>query len=279
MSLPAGDIGSRLPPFPRWRQDGGGDGVDQADDQRTVGVRPVGEPVHLLQHAEEVGLRHHQRRIIPFRILRQRIRHDVATGGAIGHFHHLDALMGDDGAHYLAIDGMNGGRYQYPLRFRPAIGTHRHQHRFGQRRRAVIERGVGDLHAGETRHHGLVFVEQLQGTLAGLGLVRGIGGVELAPGGDLPHRSGNVMLIRPCTDEAERLAISRRPLTHQPANLHLVQRLRKHPFHGGCPQLGRNFGKQRLDPLDADDLQHLSDLFLGVWNERHTQDSDSMSLR
>jgi hypothetical protein len=35
--------------------------VHHGDDQRAVRVRPVGEGIHVLEHAEEIGLLHHDR--------------------------------------------------------------------------------------------------------------------------------------------------------------------------------------------------------------------------
>ena len=54
----------------------------------------------------------------------------------------------------------------------------RHQHRLGGRGRAVIHRGVGDLHAGQQRDLGLELEQILQRALRDLGLIRRVGGEE-----------------------------------------------------------------------------------------------------
>ncbi len=163
-------------------------------------MRPVGECIHLFQHAEEIGLRYHQRGEFAAFVLLERFRNDVAAFHAQRHFHELDVLVRDDGAHHA--DGISDAPLRGIRILRDLLmGTHRHQHRLGQRRGAVVERGVRDVHAGQRGHHGLVFVQQLQRALAGLGLVRRVGGVELAARDDLPHRRRNMVLVRAGADE------------------------------------------------------------------------------
>jgi hypothetical protein len=55
------------------------------------------------------------------------------------------------------------------------------EHRLDQRRRPVIERGVGHLHPGELTDQGLELEDDLQGALRDFGLVGGVGGEELGP--------------------------------------------------------------------------------------------------
>jgi hypothetical protein len=90
------------------------------------------------------------------------------------------------------------------------VGAHRHQHRLGQRGSAVVQRGIRDIQPGQAGHHGLVFVQQLQRALAGFGLIRRVGGVELAARDDLPDRRRDVVLVGAGADEVAVETIRRR---------------------------------------------------------------------
>ena len=69
-----------------------------------------------------------------------------------------------------------------------ARDAQRHHHRLVHGRAAVVERGVGDLHVGQPADGGLVLVDRLERALRELGLVRRVGGVELAPRDDRVDR-------------------------------------------------------------------------------------------
>ena len=64
-------------------------------------------------------------------------------------------------------------------------------------------------HAGQRGDHRLVFVDELQRALAGLGLVRRVGAVELAARHDRPDRRRDVVLVGAGADEIERQAVLR----------------------------------------------------------------------
>ena len=55
----------------------------------------------------------------------------------------------------------------------------RHQHGLGRRRRAVVDRVVGDVHPEQVADQGLELERVLQRALADLGLIRRVRGVEL----------------------------------------------------------------------------------------------------
>ena len=74
-------------------------------------------------------------------------------------------------------------------------GVERHEDGLGQSGRAVIERCVGHLHAGQLAHHGLVFKNSGQRALAGLGLVRGIGRIEFAPSSQVVHHGRDKVVV------------------------------------------------------------------------------------
>ena len=70
----------------------------------------------------------------------------------------------------------------------PAGGVDGHQHGFGRGAAAVVQAGVGDVHAGQLGDQRLVFEEHLQVALAGLGLIGRVRRVELAARGDRSRR-------------------------------------------------------------------------------------------
>ena len=81
--------------------------IDDGDRQRVIGVRPVGQLVDRLQHAEKIGLRDHQRgEILPCE-LRQRRGQRVAGLGVVRHFDQFDALVAHDGLHHPAPHRMH----------------------------------------------------------------------------------------------------------------------------------------------------------------------------
>ena len=58
--------------------------------------------------------------------------------------------------------------------------AHSHQHRFRRARGAVVHAGVGHVHAGQFRNHGLEFEDRLQRSLRDLRLIRRITRQEFA---------------------------------------------------------------------------------------------------
>ena len=213
-------------------------------------------------------MRDYQRGKVFTFVLLQRFSHSVAAFAAVRQFNQFDLLIAHDGAHHLAVIRMHRGRHKNAFRFRFAIGTHRHQHRFGQRRGTVIERGVGDLHAVQPRNHALELIDNLQRPLARLRLIGGVGAVELTAGHDLPYRCRDVVLIGSRTDKAERLTVRRRTLMHEAANTRFVQCGRDLLQTPGT-QLRRDFVEQRFDAVDADGRQHRLDIVFGMGNKRH----------
>ena len=106
---------------------------------------------------------------------------------------HLAKLPGDDAAPFGFADG--------------------HEDGLGDGGAALVERGVGDLHAGELADERLELEERLQAALARLRLVGRVGGVELAPPRDRVHDGGDEVVIRPAAEEAYgvcRRAVARR---------------------------------------------------------------------
>ena len=96
------------------------------------------------------------------------------------------------GAHRLGIMRMQTAR-QTSL---AALGyAARHQHGLGGRGRAVIHRGVRDLHAGEQRHLGLEFEQDLQRALRDFGLIGRVGGEKFRALDQMIDAGRNMMAV------------------------------------------------------------------------------------
>ena len=146
---------------------------------------------------------------------------------------------------------------------------HRHQARLRERRRAVIQRSVRDLHAGQVRHHRLVFVEQLQRALARLGLIRRIRAVEFAARHDRPHRGRNVMLVGAGAEEIERPTVALRARGHQPPDLHFRQRFGNARERFRCAAAAGISSNNASMPGAPMAFEHFANVGFGMGDEGH----------
>ena len=172
-------------------------------------MRPVGELIGLFEVAEEIRLLHDQRGDVLPGIRLQRFEQRAPCRSIEIHRLEHDSLLARDGLRHLRIGGIDRARQQNAARTRGAIGAHRHETGFGQCGSAVVHRGVRYLHARQGADHGLVLVDQLQGALARLRLVRRIRGIKFAARGNGPHRRRNVVFVGPGADEIQGPAIAR----------------------------------------------------------------------
>ena len=116
------------------------------------------------------------------------------TFAGIGSFHQLDVESLQIRAEDAAICRMNGPRDHDAA---PTLWLrNRHQRAFRQSSRAVINRGVGDIHPCQGRDEALKLVDDLQCPLSNLRLIRGICSVKLATGEYLTDRRRHEMPVR-----------------------------------------------------------------------------------
>ena len=151
---------------------------------------------------------------------------------------------------------------------RAAGDAERHQHRFGDGGAALVEAGVGDVHARELGHHRLVFVDDLQRSLARLGLVRGVGGVEFRPRGDGIDDARDEVVVGSAAEEADgvrRRGVLVRERPHVTRQLDLGER-RRNVEHPREAQVRRDVREEVFDAADADAREHRGDIFGGVEN-------------
>ncbi len=78
--------------------------------------------------------------------------------------------------------------------------------RLDERRRPVVERGVGHRQAGQPGHHGLVLEDGLQHALGHLGLVGGVGGHELRARRQGPGDRRDLVVVGAGAGEAHQVA-------------------------------------------------------------------------
>ena len=141
----------------------------------------------------------------------------------------------------------------------------------GGDRRPVVPGGVRDVHPRQLADRGLVLEDRLEHALAHLGLVRRVGGQELAA---LEHRVADrrhVVVVDPRAEERElraRVGIARGELLEVRDELRLGERgLEVEPSLE--PHRLRDVAEEVLDRRDADRRQHL--LAVGVGEREMTQ--------
>ncbi len=142
------------------------------------------------------------------------------------------------------------------------------QHGLAQRRGAVVERGVGDVEAGQQALVGLVLEDRLERALRDLGLVRCVGREELGAEEELIDAGRLVVGIGATAQEREvvdRGLVLRghgaKPaprLDLGPWPRHVEERLQLDVLRDGV--------EQPVDGVDADRGQHLLHVLRGVRN-------------
>jgi hypothetical protein len=84
-----------------------------------------------------------------------------------------------------------------------AVGLdHRHHGSLGGGGGGLVHGGIGDIHAGEVGDHRLELEDRLQPPLAGLRLVRRVGGEKLRAADHLRHRGRDEATVGAGPDEA-----------------------------------------------------------------------------
>jgi hypothetical protein len=106
--------------------------------------------------------------------------------------------VGRVGIEHLAIFGMQVARDH--RRMLPGDAD-RHHHGLGRAGRAVIHRGIRQVHAGEFRDHRLELEDGLQRALRKLGLVGRVGGQEFAALHQRVDDHGPVMEVGPGSEK------------------------------------------------------------------------------
>ena len=230
-------------------------GLGADDQQRPGGVGDLRGGGHVFETAVEVRCLEDQRRGRVAAVLACRLH----VEHAVGRRHVAEANRRP-----LAVrrDHAPGERIHATRHddLRPSGRRVRHQRGFGQRRGAVVDRRVRDVHAGQFRDHRLVFVDGPERPLAGFGLVRRVGGEELAAQDQVVDRARDVVVVGAGAEEAHvgiGVGVLRRERAHVTHQVHLGDR----GTDGERPRQARLFRhphEQVLDRSGADRPEHLA---------------------
>ena len=169
--------------------------------------------------------------------------------------HQLDTNVGHVGGQNLPIFRVDR-TWHHDL-----VATSRcqaHQSRFGNRTATVVKAGVGDVHPSQLTDESLVFEHRLQIALADFGLIRSVGGVELAPRRQRVDDGWDEVVVASAshkTNMAVGVRIPGRHLSHMLSQIDFA--------HGSWQVEGAvelqglgNRIKELVDRFDSDRVQH-----------------------
>ena len=230
--------------------DGQRHGVAAHDIQRARLVNGRTQRLRVLKETVEVGLLHIEAGHVGCQHLPQGVK--VGPAVLFGDDAHLVAgavAVGTDGVDGIRVGG--GGHQRHP-----ALAVAAHGGGLGGGGSAVIDGGVGHVHARQHADHGLILEDGLQKALTHLRLIGGVGRQEFFLGGDILDDAGDVVVVSACA--AEDHVVHAVPVRHGadgPAHLQLAHA-------GGDVQrsiqihLRRNIAVQLTEGGKADGLQH-----------------------
>ena len=147
----------------------------------------------------------------------------------------------------------------------------RHEHRFGGRGRAVIHRGVGDLHAGQKRYLGLELEQILQGPLRDLGLIGRVSRHEFGALDQMVDAGRNVMFVSAASGK-ERHRARRNIAGGKPRHGALdgdLAFVAGQPFECRQQEFRRHGIEQSIDVLGADGREHRLAVLPVMWQITH----------
>ena len=226
------------------------DEIDVRDRHRARLVGGGGELRCRFEAPEEVGLlEDHGGRVL------RRVTHAVGIGRAslVRHLDDLEPEARRVGLHdlpHLRVGRLGHDHLRAPRR------VLRDEARVGGDGRAVVARGVRDVHPRQLADRGLVLEDRLEHALAHLGLVRRVRGQELAA---LQHRVDDrrdVMVVDAGAEEADLVDdVPGGEVLEVPLELHLVER-RCDVELARIANAARDVPEQLLDGGDADRREH-----------------------
>ena len=231
---------------------------DHDDEQRAGLVAGIGQRGEIGDMAKQIGVLHDDAAGFGVnagnqagQVIARRARREHRSSG----FHHVASEAGERLQHRGIVRVDTGGHDALGF----AGDAARHEHRFCHGGGAVVHRGVGHFHAGEPRHLGLEFEQDLQGALRDFRLIGRVGGEEFAALDHHVHRGRHMMFVGAAADEEGRGAGG------QILAGHLHQRAFHRHFAGvvreagnGAIQhgFGRHVLKQIVDAGGTDGGQH-----------------------
>ena len=249
LSLPGDDVGApRARRLQRTERHGF---AHHRHQQRALRMASFGERPEIAHRPEDIRLLDdHACRFIVHQGFQRRRPVRLAPGRRRPVARHFQTRETRQSLHRLGIMRMQPPRQHRPGAPRAAA---RHQHRLGAGARAVVHRGVGDLHPRNQRDLGLELEQRLQRPLRDLRLIGGVGGQELAALDQRVHRRRNMMAIGPAAEK------TRRPACRQVLRRHRFQRAGDRDFARMArqveglaqPRCGRRVAIEVVDPRDG----------------------------
>ncbi len=157
------------------------------------------------------------------------------------------------GAEHFAILGMHVARDR---RRTPPGDANRHHHRLGRTRRAIIHRGIRQVHAGEFRNHRLELEDGLQRALRKLRLIRRVGGQKFAA---LHQRIDHHRPVMEVSPGAEKTGVTFAVFfcaLLEPVDDFRLRHLARNSEIARQTKFGRNGRKKLVHGADPDRLEH-----------------------
>ena len=200
------------------------------------------------------------------RLAGHRLPEGVEVGHALGPRHalHRQARARAVGLDHPPRQGRQRARDHDLLPLGHAV---RHERRLRERRPAVVEGRVRDVHARQLADHRLVLVDRAQRPLARLRLVGRVRGEELAAEEQVVDRAGHVVVVGAPAEEGHE-AVGVGVAVGEAAEVGDEVALRQRRGHRQVapePRLRRDPLDQRLQVPDPDRPQHLAPLRRRWW--------------
>jgi hypothetical protein len=228
-------------------------------------VRQLGDPGHRLQEAEEIRVRGQDpghRALGVGQEPLQRLEVGRPGGVAIGDQGDLLQLETtlEIRRHRLSVLGVDPATDQDALAARRPTG---HERRLGGGGRAVVMGGGDDIEIDELRDQRLVLVDRLERALADLGLIGRVGRVPLAAEQHLVDGRRRPVAIDAGAEEGHqiRAIAGGEPLQ---ASRQLQLRFGRRQIEGRCPKGFGDVGEELVDGWDAERVQHVLSIGVGV---------------
>ena len=238
--------------FDRAQRDRLGHHRDQQRAGRMRGVRQGGK---IFNSAENIGILDNN----AARVLVDRRDQLATVAFAVQFRRRISKLVAGELRHRLRDRDIMGMQARRQNRLAPLGDAPRHADRFPAGGRPVIHGGVGDVAAQQPRDLRLEFEQHLQRALRDFGLVRRIGGQELAALDQMIDAGGNMMLVGARPQEEGRFPrrqILARQRGHVPLDRHLAGMVGKARDGAGQPGFGGHVDEQVVDGSGPDGGEH-----------------------
>ena len=165
---------------------------------------------------------------------------------------------------------MDSGRHDDFLALAAELGKGE-INRFGCGSRAIVVRGVGNFHASQAAHQGLIFKDSLQSSLGDFRLIRCVCCIEFTTAKHVVHNRWNIVMICTCSEEGDKvfahIFVGSSHIREMCGGFHFGKRRGKVQFREAV--LGRDRLKKIIKRFHADSLEHRIPFFGRNWDVSH----------